>query len=88
MAHHKQALKRHRQSLKRQLRNKHYKTMLKNAIKKVLVEKANKSKEESIIKAFQNAESVIMHAATKGAIPKKRASRKVARLARKIFVSG
>ena len=79
MANHKQALKRHRQSLKARSRNRHFKTILKNVIKK-----ANNAEGAEAEQAFRTAESVVMHVASKGIIPKKRASRKVSRLARQL----
>lgn len=86
MANHKQALKRHRQSVKRQARNKHLNTIMKNTVKKV--ETALESKDDKEIKAsLSKAESVIQHVASKGVIPKKRAARKVSRLARQASTS-
>lgn len=82
MANHKQALKRHRQSLKARSRNRHFRTILKNAVKK-----ATSTEGEGAAQAFRTAESVVMHIASKGIIPKKRASRKVSRLARQLLTS-
>lgn len=79
MANHKQALKRHRQSLKARSRNRHFKTMLRNVVKKALT-----AGTEEAGQAFRTAESVVMHIASKGIIPKKRASRKVSRLAKRL----
>lgn len=82
MANHKQALKRHRQSLKARSRNRHFRTILKNVIKKATAVEGEGSAE-----AFRGAESVVMHIASKGIIPKKRASRKVSRLARQLLAN-
>lgn len=79
MANHKQALKRHRQSLKARTRNRHFKTMVKNVVKKALSAEGDEA-----MAAFRMAESVVMHIASKGIIPKKRASRKVGRLAKRL----
>ena len=82
MANHKQALKRHRQSLKARSRNRHYKTMLKNIVKKAgSTEGADKEQ------AFKDAESLVMRVASKGIIPKKRAARKISRLAKRVSAS-
>lgn len=83
MAHHKQALKRLRQSLKRRARNRHFKSTMKTAIKKAL----NAAGTEAAEEAFRKAESTIMHVASKGVIPKKRASRLVSRLAKRLLAT-
>ncbi len=82
MANHKQALKRHRQSLKARSRNRHFRTILKNVVKK-----AASAEGAAAEQAFRTAESVVMHIASKGIIPKKRASRKISRLARQLLSS-
>lgn len=79
MANHKQALKRHRQSLKARARNRHYKTMLKNVVKKAASAEGD-DKEQT----FRSAESLVMRVASRGVIPKKRAARKIARLAKRV----
>lgn len=79
MANHKQALKRHRQSLKARSRNRHFRTMLKNVVKKALTAEPADAEQ-----AFRSAEATAMRVASKGIIPKKRASRKVSRLARRL----
>lgn len=84
MAHHKQALKRQRQSERRHARNQSYKSRMKTMIKKAL--DAAKSADPRVkAEALSMAESEIRHVAQKGVIPKKRASRKVSRLARRIL---
>jgi small subunit ribosomal protein S20 len=80
VANHKQALKRHLQSEKARARNMHYKSTLRTAVKKVTTAKGKKA----TAAATRAAESTIMHVASKGVIPKKRASRKVSRLAKRI----
>ena len=83
MANHKQALKRHRQSLKARGRNVHFRSALKTAVRKALSAKSEKGSDPAA--AFRTAESAIQHVASKGVIPKKRASRKVSRLAKRLL---
>jgi len=71
---HHSALKRQRQNVKRHARNRMEMSALKTAIKNV---RASRSKE-----ALSKAIPVIDKAATKGVIPKTRASRMVSRLTR------
>ncbi|HOE83476.1 MAG TPA: 30S ribosomal protein S20 [Myxococcota bacterium] len=86
MANHKQALKRHRQSVKANARNVHYKSMLRTFVKKALAQ-ADDPDSPDAVAAFRKAESTIMKVASKGAIPRRRASRKVSRLARRMHQS-
>ena len=76
----KSALKRMRQNEKRRLRNKAYKTRVKNVIKKVkfFVEKKDL---ENATKSLSEAVSVIQKVAAKGVIHKNNASRKISKLA-------
>lgn len=83
MANHKQALKRHRQSNAARARNIHYKSMVRTFVKKALAQQSA-PEAPAAAEAFRKAESVVMHAASKGVIPRKRASRKVGRLARRL----
>ena len=80
MANHPQALKRHRQSEKARARNMHYKSTVRNVVKKALA--TEDAKPAVATEAFRKAESTIQHVASKGVIPKKRAARKVSRLAK------
>lgn len=83
MANHKSALKRARQNEVRRLRNKGYKTKVKNAVKEVRNAAASSSADlakENFVKAV----SIIQKTASKGIIHKKNASRKISRLARRI----
>lgn len=84
MAHHKSALKRQRQNEKRRLRNQSYKSRMKTAIKKALLSLESKDP-RTRLEAFNQAQAEIMHVAQKGVIPKKRASRKVSRLAKRLL---
>ena len=83
MPNHKSALKRMRQNEKRRLRNKAYKTRVKNMIKKVkfFVEKKDL---ENAIKSLSEATSLIQKVAAKGIIHKNNASRKISKLARMV----
>lgn len=83
MATHKQALKRHRQSLKRRERNKRVKTSVKTRIKKV-VEAINQKNPQEALTAFRVAQSFLSDAGRKGVIHKQTAARKTSRLARKV----
>ncbi|MBP7125737.1 30S ribosomal protein S20 [Myxococcota bacterium] len=77
MANHKSALKRHRQSLKARARNMHYRSMARTAVKK-----ARNAPKKDQVEAFRDAASVLAHVAAKGVIPRRRAARKISRLAR------
>jgi small subunit ribosomal protein S20 len=83
VANHKQALKRHRQSVKANARNIHYKSTVRTAVKKAIaaIDGGDPKVAET---AFRAAESTITHVAAKGVIPRKRASRKVSRLAKRL----
>lgn len=83
MANHKSAIKRNRQTEKRYARNKVYRTQLKTATKKVLVELEAKDKDEAV-KELQGAIKVISKVASKGVIHKRAASRKISGLAKKV----
>ncbi len=79
MPTHKSALKRMRQNEKRRLRNKAYKTRVKNVIKKVIffIEKKDL---ENATKYLSEAVSVIQKVSGKGVIHKNNASRKISKL--------
>lgn len=78
MATHKQAEKRHRQSLKRQARNSYYEATLRSLLKQARssLEDGAKLASANVIKAV----SWLDHVAVKGIIPKTRASRLKSRL--------
>jgi small subunit ribosomal protein S20 len=82
VANHPQALKRHRQATKARARNMHDKSTVRTAVKKAVAVTGTKDVIEA---AFRQAESVIQHVAAKGVIPRKRASRKVSRLAKRML---
>jgi small subunit ribosomal protein S20 len=77
------ALKRARQSLKRNLRNKSIRTSLKTLIKKVESAVSSNNKEDAS-KALKEAIKALSMAASKGVIHKNNASRKISKLTRKV----
>jgi small subunit ribosomal protein S20 len=81
VADHKSAKKRARQTLKRTERNRSTRSRVKSAVKsaRVALSADDTGETETALKA---AEGVLRRAASKGAIPKKRASRSVSRLAK------
>ena len=83
MAQHKSAIKAHKQSLKRALRNKSTKSKIKTFTKKLeqLVESKDFEKAKSTLSQVQ---SVIMKSVTKKVLKLNTASRKVSRLAKKV----
>ena len=83
MANHKSALKRAKQSEIRRLKNKGYKTRVKNIIKEVQKTTDGDSPEEVRV-AFTRAVSTIQKTAAKGIIHKNTAARKISRLARRV----
>jgi small subunit ribosomal protein S20 len=83
LANHKSALKRARQSEIRRLRNKGYKTRVKNNIKEVQ-KAADANAHEEAQAAFIKAVSTIQKTTSKGVIHKNTAARKISRLARRI----
>jgi len=83
LATHKSALKRARQSKIRRLRNIAYKTQAKRAVKEVRTAVSNNSADEAR-ESLVRAVSVIQKTAAKGIIHKKKASRKISRLARQV----
>ena len=83
MANHKSALKRARQSEKRQLRNQDVKSRMRTFVKRfrLAIETGDAADAET---KLRQAEREIRRAATKGVIPRRRASRSVGRLARQL----
>ncbi len=81
MATHKSARKRARQAIKRRARNRQQRSHVKSAVKASGAATAA-GDAEAASQAVRSAESVLRRAASKGAIPKKRASRQISRLAR------
>jgi len=79
VANHKSAKKRARQALKRTERNRHTRSRVKSAVKsaRTALDAGDAGETTTAIKV---AEGVLRRAASKGVIPKKRASRQVSRL--------
>ena len=83
MAIHKSALKRARQNQVRKSRNLGYKTRVKKAVKEVRAAVAGNSPEEAK-ERFIKAVSITQKTASKGVIHKRKAARKISRLARQV----
>jgi len=81
LANHKSALKRAKQNLDRQMRNKSVKTRVKNIVKEVR-SAADETSRDLAVKKLDTARSVIDKAAKKGVIHKKTAARKISRLSK------
>jgi small subunit ribosomal protein S20 len=80
---HPSAIKRHRRSLKRKVRNRAVKSHVHSAVKSAQ-EALGGGDPEQAGKALQEAMKVLGKAATKGVIHRNTASRKVSRLARQL----
>lgn|GEM_PF-884249 len=82
MATHKQAEKRHRQSVGRSERNSYYEATLKSLVKsaRTALASALPGAKATTADSVKKAVSWIDHIATKGVIPKQRASRLKSRL--------
>ncbi len=79
MANHKSAIKRHRQSVKRNARNTMVRTRIKNVVKEVRAAvEANDT--ELAASALRKATSVLDSAATKKVIHSRAAARRISRL--------
>ena len=83
MANHKSALKRARQNIVRQGRNRQTKTRIKNSMKAVILAIDEKSQDIAIA-ALKSAQSVIHKASKRGVIHKNVASRKISHLQRQV----
>ena len=81
MASHKSARKRARQALRRRARNRHQQSRVRTAVKRAR-EAIAEGNAESASGALRTVESLLRRAASKGALPRKRASRQVSRLAK------
>jgi len=78
MAHHKSAIKRIRTSRKARLRNKHYRSIMKTAIKKVRLAESKEVAEANLNQAI----SILDRLASKGIIHKNNAANKKSKLTR------
>ena len=83
MATHESALKRHRQSLKRRLRNRIVRSQMKTSMKSL--SDAVEGKDKAAAKeALRATSATIARTAAKGVIHKKTASRKISRLTKRV----
>ena len=80
MANHKSALKRARQNEIKRIRNMGYKTRVKNVVKEARAAIADNS-EDQAKESLRKATAIIQKSSSKGAIHRKKASRKISRLA-------
>jgi len=78
MAHHKSAIKRIKTNLKAQERNRHYKSMLKSALKAVFTT----TEKEAVIEKSKTAVSLLDKLAYKKIIHKNQAAHKKSKIAR------
>jgi small subunit ribosomal protein S20 len=83
VANHKSAVKRHRQSLERAARNRTARTRVKNAVKAVRAAVQNKDK-AGAVNLMSAAASVLAKAAGRKAIHRRKAARKLSRLAKAV----
>ena len=83
MANHKSALKRARQDEVKRVRNLSYKTHVKKAVKAVRVAVSGHS-EEQAVETLRKATSTLQKCASKGVIHKRKAARKISRLAHQV----
>jgi len=79
MANHKSAKKRAKQTIKRTIRNRYYRTRLKNIVRAVREAVEAKDKEKAV-EALKIANKQLHHFVSKGFLKKQTASRKVSRL--------
>ena len=79
MAHHKDAIKRARQNEERRLRNRHYRTRMRNHIKQLraAVAAGDLAAAEALL---PKTVSIIQRVASKGIIHRRNASRRISRL--------
>ena len=78
MANHKSAEKRHRQSIKKNERNKSARTAIRTAVKKARV--AIAAKDPQAVELARAAEKMLAKASAKGIVNKKAASRQTSRI--------
>jgi small subunit ribosomal protein S20 len=81
LANHKSALKRIRQNVKRNERNKGFRTLVKTVTKKVITEAEAGNKEQALVE-LKRAEKVIAKVGGKGVLHSRAASRKISSLTR------
>ncbi|MBM3327979.1 MAG: 30S ribosomal protein S20 [Calditrichaeota bacterium] len=78
MAHHKSAIKRIRTNLKANLRNRHYRSMLRTAIRRVREAGAGEASRGSLAEAYSLIDKLVI----KGILHRNTAARRKAHLAR------
>lgn len=83
LANHKSALKRAKQNEVKRIRNLSYKTRVKNVVKELRASIADNS-EDKAKEGLREVTSIAQKTASKGAVHKKKASRKISRLARQV----
>jgi small subunit ribosomal protein S20 len=87
VAQHASALKRHRQSEKRRVRNKQLKTQLKHIVRTVRASVDQKD-QKAAADGLAGASRALAKAASKGVIHRNAAARKIARLSRAVHALG
>ena len=87
MANHKSAIKRHKQSLVRNARNRANRTRMKNVVKAVQECILSQDKEKAL-QQLRLAVSVLDKTASKGVIHWKKAARKISRMQRAVNAIG
>jgi small subunit ribosomal protein S20 len=90
VANHKDAVKRALQSEKLRVKNRAYRTRMRNQIKKLrtMITGADGSATEALQTEFREAVSLIQKLAAKGVIHRNQAARRVARLAAAVKIAG
>jgi small subunit ribosomal protein S20 len=83
VANHASALKRHRQNLKRRVRNQALRTRLRHLVREVRTAIAGKDA-DAAAKTFARATRALDKAVTKGVLHRNSAARRVSRLARAV----
>ncbi len=79
----KSAAKRHKQSLKKRIRNRHIRSSVKTAVKEVRAVVAEGAAANAV-ETLSKAVSIIARAGSKGVLHKKTVARKVARLSKAV----
>lgn len=79
----KSGIKRHKQSIKRRIRNRHIRSTVKSAVKEVRAAIEDHAVEK-VGEVLSKAVSVIQRAASKGVLHRKTVARKVARLSKAV----
>jgi len=81
LANHKSAIKRHKQSVQRQLRNQAFRSRVRTLVKKTRVAIESKDR-DAIAEKIKEVNGLLDKAVLKGVLKRNTASRKMARLAR------